>query len=223
MALGGSKGYGWYKKFGAQGEKAFLENVPPTPFDWEANKTILGPKAYFDIAFDKEPLGRMTFELASDVMPVTTLNFLRLCLRRDKLTYKGTKIHRIHKNIALMGGDVERNDGTGNHSSFATRHFEDENFIIPHSGRGLLSMASVGIDTNGSQFYISFSATTHMNGRCPVFGRLVEGEQHLRTIEDLFTFRGAPSAEVLIADCGVEDHEMFLAEHDLVNKISATA
>ena len=223
MVLRGSKGYGWYNKFIEQGEKAFLKNVPPTPFNWEANKTVLRPKAFFDIALDKEPMGRLTFELASDVMPVATLNFLRLCLHRGKFTYRGTKVHRIHKNIALMGGDVERNDGTGNHSSFDARHFEDENFIIPHSGRGLLSMASVGIDTNGSQFYISFTATTHMNGRCPVFGRLVEGEQHLKAIESLFTFRGAPSAEVVIAECGAEDHESFMAENDVVDKMAATA
>ena len=223
MALRGSKGYGWYKRYLEKGEQAFQKNVPPTPFDWEADRALLRPKAFLEIALDKEPLGRLTFELASEVMPVTTLNFLRLCLHRGNFSYKGSKIHRVHKNIALMGGDVERKDGTGNHSSFNSRHFEDENFIIPHSGRGLLSMASIGIDTNGSQFYVSFSATKHMNGRCPVFGRLVEGEDHLKTIEELFTFRGAPSADVVIAACGAEDHEAFMMEHDSLEKRYAVA
>lgn len=217
MALRSSKGVGWYKKYVDKGPEAFLRNVPPTPFDWTANKTITTrPRAFFDLAMEKESLGRLTFELACDIVPITTANFIRLCLAQDgKHTYKGTKFHRIHKKIAIMAGDVEKNDGSGNFSSFNKRHFADENFIIPHSARGLISMASVGLDTNGSQFYISFSPTTHMNGRCMVFGRLVEGEDTLKKIESVFTFRGAPSSDIVIADCGAIGHEDFMTQFEL--------
>lgn len=45
-------------------------------------------------------------------------------------------------------------------------------------------MASVGLDTGGSQFYISLSPNTHMNGRCVVFGRMdPAGEPILAAIE----------------------------------------
>ena len=44
-------------------------------------------------------------------------------------------------------------------------------------------MASVGVNTNGSQFYISLSPTYHLNGRCMVFGRLVGGEELLSRLE----------------------------------------
>jgi cyclophilin family peptidyl-prolyl cis-trans isomerase len=41
-----------------------------------------------------------------------------------------------------------------------------------------------------------------MNGRCVVFGRLVQGDDVLTSIEKVFTFRGAPARQISIADCG---------------------
>ncbi len=45
------------------------------------------------------------------------------------------------------------------------------------------SMVSVGVHTNGSQFYISLNPLPHMNGRSVVFGRLIEGDNVLKAIE----------------------------------------
>jgi cyclophilin family peptidyl-prolyl cis-trans isomerase len=64
-------------------------------------------------------------------------------------------------------------------------------------------MASVGIDTNGSQFYISLKPTYYMNGRCVVFGRLIEGEEVIKSIEKSFTFRGMPANDIIISSCGI--------------------
>ena len=64
-------------------------------------------------------------------------------------------------------------------------------------------MASIGVDTNGSQFYISLKPTSYMDGRCMVFGRLVEGENVIKTIESTFTFRGKPTTDIVIADSGL--------------------
>jgi cyclophilin family peptidyl-prolyl cis-trans isomerase len=57
----------------------------------------------------------------------------------------------------------------------AQKFFPDENFIIPHSDAGLLSMASIGANTNGSQFYITLAEAPYMNGRCVAFGRVESG------------------------------------------------
>lgn len=133
-----SKGYGWYKKFVEKGPEHFRKRVPPTAFNWDALDRKR-PQAFFTISLDKQPIGDLTFELADDVVPKTVNNFMALCNGSSKYKYSGTKIHLIHKGVSLMGGDVEKNDGTGNHSANeASKLFPDENFIIPHTERGLI-------------------------------------------------------------------------------------
>jgi cyclophilin family peptidyl-prolyl cis-trans isomerase len=64
-------------------------------------------------------------------------------------------------------------------------------------------MASIGVNTNGSQFYISLSPTYYMNGRCIVFGRLIEGESILARMEKVYTYRLVPSNDIVISSCGI--------------------
>lgn len=42
---------------------------------------------------------------------------------------------------------------------------------IQHNGRGTLSMANNGPDTNGSQFFIAYSKQPHLDGKYTMFGR----------------------------------------------------
>lgn len=215
------------------GQEGFLKNAPPSAFDWSnkldlsrvttAPRVVAGVdngdntnstddssaeapnrrKAFFEMAVDDKVIGKMVFELAEDVVPVTVENFVNLCTGAGKFSYENTKIHTISKGVALMGGDVETNTGKTSHSSYTTRYLPDENFIIPHTQRGLLSMASVGRNTNGSQFYISLSPTKHLNGKCTVFGRLVEGDEVLDELEQIFTVRLAPVRDIKIASAGL--------------------
>jgi cyclophilin family peptidyl-prolyl cis-trans isomerase len=63
-------------------------------------------------------------------------------------------------------------------------------------------MVSVGRNTIGSQFCITLDEAPYLDGRYTVVGRIVEGKDFLERVQKVFTFRGLPSVEVVIEDCG---------------------
>jgi hypothetical protein len=136
----GAKGYSWYQNYVKNGSEGFRKNVPPTPFDWAAAEGVSRTKVFFDVAVGEAKPGRVHFELADDVVPKTVDNFKLLCSGENMHSrgFKGTKFHQVQKGGFLMGGDVEFGDGSGSHSAYKERYLADENFIIPHSSRGLI-------------------------------------------------------------------------------------
>ena len=116
--------------------------------------------------------GRMVIDLAQDRAPKTVNNFVFLALHRF---YDGVPFHRVLEDFMAQTGDP-----TGTGRGGPGYQFEDEfHEELRHDGKGVLSMANAGPNTNGSQFFLTFGETPWLDGRHPVFGRVIEGEEVL--------------------------------------------
>ncbi|KAJ4833588.1 Peptidyl-prolyl cis-trans isomerase cyp40 [Turnera subulata] len=168
------------------------------------------PRCFLDISIGGELEGRIVVELYNDVVPKTAENFRALCTGEKgigpntgvPLHYKGCRFHRVIKSFMVQGGDISAGDGTGGESIYGLK-FEDENFELKHERKGMLSMANSGPNTNGSQFFITTTRTSHLDGKHVVFGKVVKGMGVVRSIEHVTTGEAdCPTVDVVIADCG---------------------
>lgn len=139
------------------------------------------PWCFFEVEIDGVAVGRIVFELRFDIAPKCAENFRSLCLgwkgmgkRGHPLHFKGTSLFRILPGKVIQGGDIVSNDGTDGESIYG-QHFADENFLLRHTGPGVLSMANHGPDTNNSKFFISLAKNSWMDDRHVVFGYVMHG------------------------------------------------
>ncbi len=118
--------------------------------------------------------GNIVLELFASDVPVTVNNFVFLA--REGF-YDGTTFHRVISSFMVQGGDPT---GTGTGGPGYT--FADE-FTKHTHVTGALSMANAGPNTNGSQFFITYSPQNHLDGKHSVFGQLIDGMDVLEVIE----------------------------------------
>ena len=101
-----------------------------------------------------------------------------------------------------QGGDITQQNGTGGKSIYGEK-FEDEQIWYPHTHKGVLSMANAGPNTNGSQFFLCFGPTPHLNEKHTIFGRVISNYATVEKIEGLETgAQDKPVRPVTVVDCG---------------------
>lgn len=143
----------------------------PKKYDSPPEMMIDTSKQY--IATIEMEKGNLVLELFAADVPVTVNNFV--FLSREGF-YDGSTFHRVIPGFMVQGGDPT---GTGRGS--AGYRFEDEFSAHKHEA-GTLSMANAGPNTNGSQFFITFSPQSGLDGKHSVFGRLIEGMDVLESL-----------------------------------------
>jgi len=122
-------------------------------------------------------LGQIKIELMPETAPMhvsSTIYLARLGF------YDGLGFHRVIPGFMAQGGDPLGNGRGGPGYRYAGEFDED----VKHDAPGKLSMANAGPGTDGSQFFLTFVPTPHLDGRHTVFGEVVEGMATLREIED---------------------------------------
>ena len=156
----------------------------------------------------KTNMGTVTVKLYSKDAPKTVKNFVGLSTgerewknpatgeqKKGVPLYDGTIFHRVIDGFMIQGGDP-LGTGTGDPGY----QFEDE----VQSGRtfdrvGLLAMANAGPGTNGSQFFITTSTPSYLNGKHTIFGEVVKGYEVVEAISKVPKGRGdRPTQSVII-------------------------
>ena len=119
--------------------------------------------------------GEIRLEFYPEDAPKTVENFVTLA---KKGFYNGLNFHRVVPDFVVQGG-CPKGNGTGGPGYQIKAEFNKQKHV-----RGSLAMArSQDPDSAGSQFYICYGATQHLDGQYTVFGRVVSGMEHVDRIK----------------------------------------
>ena len=154
----------------------------------KAPEMTIDPNKKYQAIIEMEKGGKIVIDLLSEEAPVTVNNFV--FLTREGY-YDGVTFHRVIPNFMAQSGDPTGTGSGGPGYSFDNEFHPDAR----HDGPGILSMANRGVvngmGTNGSQFFITYTETSYLDGLNPdgspkncsmpgnschsVFGRVTEG------------------------------------------------
>lgn len=151
-----------------------FEPIPPKfnqPIDWDILEQV-GDRPQLQLEMNK---GSVILQLWPGIAPGSVANLLNLA--KDGFL-KDKAFHRVVPNFVIQGGSPS-GDAYGSldysiRSELSDQHYDQE---------GLLGMASAGLDTEGTQFFITHSPTLHLDGNYTVFGQVIEGMDVIHNIQ----------------------------------------
>jgi len=138
-------------------------------------------------------LGRIVVELFPQEAPNTVKNFVSLVKGEQpwmdpasnelvkRPLYAGTIFHRVIPNFMIQGGDPLGN-GMGGPGYKFKDEFSDK---LKFDRVGRLAMANSGLDTNGSQFFITVAKTEWLNKHHTIFGQVIKGQEVVEKIANV--------------------------------------
>lgn len=207
VALGG---LGCAQKSDSAGEDQALQaidafiaeaSIDTTADGWKT-RLPMPPLATFDSGHDylwrlQTSKGEILIRLMPDVAPMHVSSTIYLT---NLGFYDGLTFHRIIPRFMAQGGCPQGSGRAGPGYQYAGE-FKPE---VKHDRPGLLSMANAGPNTDGSQFFLTFVPTAHLDGRHTIFGEVVEGMATLEALEAVGSRGGAPSERVVIERARIE-------------------
>jgi len=139
--------------------------------------------------------GEFVIELYADKAPITVNSFVFLA---QEGYFDGVTFHRVLDGFMAQGGDPTGTGGGGPGFKFV-----NEDSDLKFDKAGVVAMANAGRDTNGSQFFITFVPTPHLNGGYTIFGQVTSGMDVVnglrrRNPDDRPTFAGDAIESVTI-------------------------
>lgn len=119
--------------------------------------------------------GDIVIELDPNTAPYTVSSIIHLT---EAGAYDDVVMHRVVRNFVIQGGDFDRKDGFGGPEYRIPTEPGIRTFL-----KGSVGIASSGLDTEGSQFFITLTPTPHLDGNYTNFGKVRSGMEIAESIQ----------------------------------------
>jgi cyclophilin family peptidyl-prolyl cis-trans isomerase len=154
---------------------------------------VIDPLKGYNATIETEK-GTIVVKLFPEVAPMTVNSFVFLA---EASWFDGVRFHRVLPGFMAQSGDPSGSGMGGPGYAFKNETSPDLTF----DRKGLLAMANSGPDTNGSQFFITYAPTPHLDGGYTIFGEVLSGMEVVESLTPRDPSQGGdlPEGDLIIA------------------------